>query len=48
MITVTGIFAGAGGPPTRADNGRHERMWTSPACLGTHRQDALDFESEAS
>ena len=41
--------AGRGaGYSTRADNGRRERMWTSPACLGTHRQDALDFDTEAS
>ena len=24
-------------------NHRRERLWTSPACLGIHRQDALDF-----
>ena len=34
--------AGSGsGYSTRADNGRRERMWCSPACLGHHRQDSL-------
>ena len=38
--------AGSGaGYSTRADNGRRERLWLSPACLGVgHAQDALDFE----
>jgi len=40
--------AGRGaGYSTRADNGRRERMWCSPACLGTHRQDVLDFGESA-
>ena len=45
---IEGKAGGGAGYSTRADSGRRERMWCSPACLGTHRQDALDFESEAS
>ena len=34
--------AGRGaGYSTRADNGRRERIWLSPSCLGHHRQDDL-------
>jgi len=34
--------AGRGaGYSTRADNGRREGLWLSPACLGAHRQEAL-------
>jgi hypothetical protein len=41
--TVTQGKAGGGaGYSTRADNGRRERLWLSPACL--RGQDVLDFE----
>ena len=37
-----GKAGGGAGYSTRADNGRRERLWLSPACL--RGQDALDFE----
>ena len=37
--TVTeGRSGGGAGYSTRSDNGRRERLWMSPACLGQHRQ----------
>ena len=40
--------AGSGaGYSTNAASGRRERLWTSPACLGAHRQDVLDFGESA-
>ena len=37
--TVTEGKSGNGsGYSTRADNGRRERLWLSPSCLGTHEQ----------
>ena len=45
---IDGKSGGGAGYSTNSANGRRERLWTSPACLGTHRQDALDFDSEAS
>ncbi len=37
--TVTAGKAGSGaGYSTRADNGRRERLWLSPSCLGAHEQ----------
>lgn len=43
--TIEGKAGGGAGYSTRADNGRRERLWTSPACLGTHRQDSLFGEA---
>lgn len=40
---IEGKAGGGAGYSTNAANGRRERLWTSPACLGTHRQDVLDF-----
>lgn len=40
---IEGKSGSGAGYSVRADNGRRERLWTSPACLGIHRQDALDF-----
>ena len=40
-----GKAGGGAGYSTRADNGRRERLWTSPACLGHGRQDALFGEA---
>lgn len=42
---IDGKSGGGAGYSTRADNGRRERMWTSPACLGMHRQDTLDLDA---
>jgi hypothetical protein len=40
--TVTAGKAGGGaGYSSRSDNGRRERIWLSPACLGDHEQDTL-------
>ncbi len=40
--TVTAGKAGGGaGYSARADNGRRERLWLSPACLGAHEQEVL-------
>ena len=40
--TVTAGKSGRGaGYSNRADNGRRERIWLSPACIGTHEQEAL-------
>ena len=45
---VTGGKAGRGaGYSARADNGRRERLWLSPACLGADHQDSLDFGGAA-
>ena len=42
--TVTdGKSGGGAGYSTRADSGRRERLWLSPACLGMHQQDRLDL-----
>ena len=38
---IDGKSGGGAGYSTRADNGRRERLWLSPACLGAHRQEAL-------
>ena len=42
---IDGKSGSGAGYSTNSANGRRERLWTSPACLGTHRQDALDFEA---
>ena len=45
--TVTeGKSGGGAGYSTNAANGRRERLWASPACLG-HGQHALDFGEPA-
>ena len=44
---IDGKSGGGAGYSVRADNGRRERLWASPACLGIHRQDALDFGASA-
>ena len=45
---VTEGKAGRGaGYSARADNGRRERLWLSPACLGADHQDSLDFGGAA-
>ena len=38
---IEGKSGSGAGYSTRADNGRRERLWLSPACLGDHRQDDL-------
>ena len=38
---IDGKSGGGAGYSTNAANGRRERLWTSPACLGIHRQDTL-------
>jgi 16S rRNA G966 N2-methylase RsmD len=40
---VEGKAGGGAGYSTRSDNGRRERLWLSPACLGAYQQVALDF-----
>ena len=40
---IEGKSGSGAGYSVRADNGRRDRLWTSPACLGVHRQDTLDF-----
>lgn len=40
---VEGRAGGGAGYSTDPAAGRRERLWLSPACLGAHRQDALDF-----
>ena len=42
---IDGKSGSGAGYSTNSANGRRERLWTSPACLGAHRQDALDFEA---
>lgn len=42
---IEGKAGGGAGYSTNAGNGRRERLWTSPACLGVHRQDSLFGES---
>ena len=37
-----GKSGGGAGYSTRSDNGRRERLWLSPACIG-HEQHAFDF-----
>lgn len=44
---IDGKAGGGAGYSTNAANGRRERLWTSPACLGVHRQDVLDFGATA-
>ena len=45
---VTEGKAGRGaGYSARADNGRRERLWLSPACLGADHQDSFDFGGAA-
>ena len=44
---IEGRSGGGAGYSTNAANGRRERLWTSPACLGLHRQDVLDFGETA-
>ena len=44
---IEGRSGGGAGYSTNAANGRRERLWTSPACLGLHRQDVLDFGESA-
>ena len=39
-----GKSGGGAGYSTRADNGRRERLWCSPACLGNFRTEAFDLE----
>lgn len=34
-----GRAGGGAGYSTRADNGRRERLWLSPACIGEHQDD---------
>ena len=38
---IEGKSGGGAGYSTRSDNGRRERIWLSPSCLGHHRQDDL-------
>ena len=38
---IEGKAGGGAGYSTNAANGRRERLWTSPACLGHLRQDSL-------
>ena len=40
---IDGKSGGGAGYSVNSANGRRERLWTSPACLGVHRQDVLDF-----
>lgn len=40
---LDGKSGGGAGYSTNAANGRRERLWASPACLGLYRQDTLDF-----
>ena len=42
---VEGKAGGGAGYSTRSDNGRRERLWLSPACLGLHVADSL-FQME--
>ncbi len=44
---IEGRSGGGAGYSTNSANGRRERLWTSPACLGLHRQDVLDFGEPA-
>ena len=44
---IEGRSGGGAGYSTNSANGRRERLWTSPACLGLHRQDVLDFGETA-
>ncbi len=44
---VKGMAGGGAGYSTRSDNGRRERLWLSPACLGLHVADSL-FDEEVS
>ena len=44
---IDGKSGGGAGYSTNAANGRRERLWTSPACLGAHRQDGFDFGGAA-
>ena len=44
---IDGKAGGGAGYSTNAASGRRERLWTSQACLGMHRQDALDFGESA-
>ena len=44
---IDGKAGGGAGYSTNAASGRRERLWTSPACLGMHRQDVLDFGESA-
>ena len=39
---IDGKSGGGAGYSVRSDNGRRERLWLSPECIGAH-QDALDF-----
>jgi hypothetical protein len=44
--TVTAGKSGSGsGYSTRADNGRRERIWVSPACLTVNEQQTLFGET---
>ncbi len=36
-----GKSGGGAGYSSRSDNGRRERIWLSPACIGAHEQEAL-------
>ena len=45
---VAGKAGGGAGYSTRADNGRRERLWLSPACLGLHEQASLLDDEAAS
>lgn len=40
---IEGRAGGGAGYSTRSDNGRRERLWCSPTCLGAGRQLALEF-----
>ena len=44
---IDGKAGGGAGYSTNAASGRRERLWISPACLGMHRQDVLDFGESA-
>ena len=40
---IEGRSGGGAGYSANSANGRRERLWASPACLGLHRQDVLNF-----
>ena len=42
-----GKAGGGAGYSTRRDNGRRERLWLSPACLGGDEQGVLNFDGGA-
>ena len=45
-VRIDGKAGGGAGYNVNASAGRRERLWCSPACLGTHRQDDLFYDAE--